>query len=168
MEPVYVRHIPRLIRDRWIQILDTKDGNRVITAIEILSPGNKAAGKLNRRYRRKLERYTEAGVNIVEIDLLRSSRKRLEVRTEELPPGQANHVAGRVPVVPVQRVRVSRARLMLQFESAPNLACADHMVARSDKAAARRLALRDHSATRPPRATFGSRKRKAAGRRYAR
>lgn len=86
VEPVYVRHIPRLIRDRWIHILDTKDRNRVITAIEILSPGNKAAGTLNRRYRRKLERYTEAGVNIVEIDLLRSSRKRLEVRTEELPP----------------------------------------------------------------------------------
>ena len=84
--PVLVRHIPRLVRDRWIQIVDTTDHNRLITAIEILSPGNKAAGKLNRRYRRKLERYAEAGVNVVEIDLLRSSRKRLEVKTEELPP----------------------------------------------------------------------------------
>lgn len=83
--PVFVRHIPRIVRDRWVQIIDTRDRNRLITAIEILSPGNKAAGKLNRRYRRKLERYEEAGVNVVEIDLLRSSRKRLEVKTEELP-----------------------------------------------------------------------------------
>ncbi len=86
VSPVYVRHIPRVVRDRWVQIIDTTDHNRLITAIEILSPGNKAAGKLNRRYRRKLERYAEAGVNVVEIDLLRSSRKRLEVKTEELPP----------------------------------------------------------------------------------
>lgn len=84
--PIFVRHIPRVVRDRWVQLIDTTDQNRLVTAIEILSPGNKAAGTLNRRYRRKLERYTEAGVNIVEIDLLRSSRKRLEVRTEELPP----------------------------------------------------------------------------------
>lgn len=84
--PVRVRHLQRLIRNRWVELIDTTAGNKVITAIEILSPGNKAAGKLNRRYRKKLRRYMEAGVNIVEIDLLRSSRKRLEIRLEELPP----------------------------------------------------------------------------------
>jgi hypothetical protein len=57
----------------------------VVTAIEILSPGNKRSGRLNRRYRRKLNTYIEAGVNVVEIDLLRSSRARLPMRRESLP-----------------------------------------------------------------------------------
>lgn len=84
--PVRVKHLQRLIRNRWVELIDTTAGNKVITAIEILSPGNKASGKLNRRYRKKLLHYIEAGVNIVEIDLLRSSRKRLEIKVEELPP----------------------------------------------------------------------------------
>ncbi len=33
--------------DRWVQIIDTADGNRVVTAIELLSPANKAAGPRN-------------------------------------------------------------------------------------------------------------------------
>jgi hypothetical protein len=85
VEPIVVYHQPSRERNRWIEIIDTSEGNRV-TAIEILSPGNKSAGKLNRKYRRKLERYAEAGVNIVEIDLLRSSRDRLVVPENEIPP----------------------------------------------------------------------------------
>jgi hypothetical protein len=86
VEPVIVRYIPEVERNRWVEIIDTTAGNRVVTVIEILSPGNKLSGGLNRRYRQKLARYVEAGVNVVEIDLLRSSRERLAVRTEELPP----------------------------------------------------------------------------------
>ena len=66
--------------DRWVQIIDSKAGNRVVTVIEILSPSNKAAGKANERYRTKLESYMNAGVNVVEIDLLRSSRSRLIIK----------------------------------------------------------------------------------------
>jgi hypothetical protein len=65
--------------------VDTRRGDLVVTAIEILSRGNKVAGLLNNRYRRKLAGYMQAGVNVVEIDLIRSSRKRLEITTEELP-----------------------------------------------------------------------------------
>jgi len=81
VEPIVVRHIPAVRRSRWVEIIDTTVGGRVVTAIEILSPGNKRSGRLNRLYRRKLE----AGVNVVEIDLLRSSRARLPVRRESLP-----------------------------------------------------------------------------------
>lgn len=84
--PLVVRHGPKTHRNRWVEIIDTTAGNHVVSVIEILSPGNKSAGPLNRLYRRKLRRYIEGGVNIVEIDLLRSSRKRLEVKAEELPP----------------------------------------------------------------------------------
>ena len=85
VEPIAIRHIPALQRNRWIQIIDTADGNRVITVIAILSPGNKSSGKLNKRYRHKLERYNQAGVNIVEIDLLRSSRNRLLITAADIP-----------------------------------------------------------------------------------
>jgi hypothetical protein len=60
--------------DRWVQIIDTRDGNRVVSAIKILSPGHKAAGKLNRLYRRRVRDYARAWVNLIEIDLLRSRR----------------------------------------------------------------------------------------------
>ena len=86
VEPLIIQHTPKILVTRWVKIIDVTDGERVVTAIEILSPGNKAAGTLNKKYRRKLRSYIEAGVNVVEIDLLRSSRKRLEIRTEELPP----------------------------------------------------------------------------------
>lgn len=86
IEPVLIRHPPTVMRQRSVEIVDTTSGNRVVTAIEILSPGNKSAGRLNKLYLGKIDRYQEAGVNIVEIDLLRSSRRRLPVKTEELPP----------------------------------------------------------------------------------
>jgi hypothetical protein len=72
---------------RWIQIINTRDHDRLITAIEVLTPGNKAVGKLNRQYNRKIERSIDAGVNVVEIDLLRSTRERLILPAWVLPPG---------------------------------------------------------------------------------
>jgi hypothetical protein len=85
LKPVAVRHVRRAKRRRWVEILDTSDSNRVVTAIDILSPGNKSLGKLNRSYRKKLAQFLDAGTNVVEIDLLRSSRKRLSVPTSEIP-----------------------------------------------------------------------------------
>ena len=85
VEPIVVRHIPAVQRSRWVEIIDTTAGGRVVTAIEILGPGNKRSGRLNRLYRRKLNTYIKAGVNVVEIDLLRCSRTRLPVRRESLP-----------------------------------------------------------------------------------
>jgi uncharacterized membrane protein YqiK len=70
------------VTNRWIQIIDTTSGNRVITAIEILSPWNKMPGKLNEGYIKKLEDYRRGQVSLVEIDLLRHPRRgRLVVKT---------------------------------------------------------------------------------------
>jgi hypothetical protein len=71
--------------DRFVQIVDVRSGNRVVSVIEILSPGNKEAGRLNESYRRKLEDYARGGVNVVEIDLLRGPRNRLEIGQQDLP-----------------------------------------------------------------------------------
>jgi uncharacterized protein DUF4058 len=72
--------------DRFIQILDSTSGNRVVTAIEVLSPWNKGPGRLNKDYLRKLDDYARGGVSIVEIDLLRyPPRDRLQVGQVDLP-----------------------------------------------------------------------------------
>ena len=84
-QPLLVTPVVSVRRDRWVEIIDTSAGNRVVTAIEVLSPSNKSRGRDNDAYRRKLDRYTEAGVNIVEIDLLRSSRQHLLIRSDLLP-----------------------------------------------------------------------------------
>ncbi len=85
VEPVVFERISALERERWVQIIDTANGDRVVTVIEILSPGNKTAGSFNRRYRQKLDQYARAGVSLVEIDLLRSSRARLTITNGDVP-----------------------------------------------------------------------------------
>ena len=56
---------------RHIEIIDPNSGNRVVTAIEVLSLANKSSDG-RRSYRQKQRDYIEGGVNLVEIDLLRS------------------------------------------------------------------------------------------------
>jgi hypothetical protein len=70
---------------RFVQIIDVTSGNKVVTVIEVLSPWNKQASQLNRDYRQKIEDYSSAGVSIVEIDLIRSSRNRLRITGGEVP-----------------------------------------------------------------------------------
>ena len=85
MEPVLIDLAERPPFDRFVQIIDVSSGNRVVTVIEVLSPWNKRGGRLNEEYRRKVEDYADAGVNVVEVDLLRSARGRLPVGQEDLP-----------------------------------------------------------------------------------
>jgi hypothetical protein len=85
IEPVAVHiELPELF-DRFIQIVDVSAGDKVVTVIEILSPWNKAAGTLNQKYMEKLAGYQAARINIVEVDLLRSSRRHLPVSHEIIP-----------------------------------------------------------------------------------
>jgi hypothetical protein len=71
---------------RWVQVIDTADGNRVVTAVEVLSAANKAPGPGNVAYLLELDDYRRGSVSLVEIDLLRyPTRARLPLRTEDLP-----------------------------------------------------------------------------------
>ena len=63
--------VPEPEVDRHIEIIDTASGGRVITAIELLSPTNKVPGAGRRAYRSKQQAFVSAGVNLVEIDLIR-------------------------------------------------------------------------------------------------
>jgi hypothetical protein len=62
------------IRQPYIEILEPAAGNRLITAIEVLSPDNKAAGVGRKRYMRKKPELRKGGANFVEIDLLRDGK----------------------------------------------------------------------------------------------
>lgn len=57
--------------ERHVEIIDRNSGNRVVTAIELLSPVNKCKGPGRGAYERKQKEYIDAGVNLVEIDLIR-------------------------------------------------------------------------------------------------
>ncbi|MBX9581931.1 MAG: DUF4058 family protein [Gemmataceae bacterium] len=61
---------------RYIGVTD-KDDNRVVTVIELLSPSDKGKGTRKDRanYLAKREEYFGAGVNLVEIDLLRTGSR---------------------------------------------------------------------------------------------
>ena len=87
VEPIVIRRSESPLLERWVQIIDVSSGNRVVTAIEFLSPWNKAPGRLNRQYLKKLGDYAKAGVSVVEIDLLRyPPRSRLAVTEADIPP----------------------------------------------------------------------------------
>lgn len=86
VEPIVITYHEEHITEPWVQIIDSRQGQRVITAIEVLSPWNKAPGRLNTMYRRKLSDYRRGDVSVVELDLLRQPpRTRMAVRTEDLP-----------------------------------------------------------------------------------
>ncbi len=83
--PVVVEFPPEPAVERWLEIVDTLAGNRVVTAIEVLSPANKIVGEASRAYQRKVADYAAASVHLVEVDLLRSSRARLRLPRTALP-----------------------------------------------------------------------------------
>jgi hypothetical protein len=84
--PVLVEFPDDFFTHRWVQIIDVRDGGKLVTVIEVLSPWNKAAGRTNKQYMDKVEEYLSSDVNFVEIDLLRGSRQHLHVPHEAIPP----------------------------------------------------------------------------------
>ena len=71
-----------------VEILDTKLGEKVVTAIEVLSPENKRSGDGMAQFRRKQQEYRSAKVNRVEIDFLREGRRMFEFSPQVLTLGK--------------------------------------------------------------------------------
>jgi hypothetical protein len=84
IEPVIVEvSLPET--ETYIHILEAGPGQRLVTVIEILSLANKLPGEGQRLYRQKQAELRQAGVNLVEIDLLRRGRRVLAVPASEVP-----------------------------------------------------------------------------------
>jgi hypothetical protein len=85
-EPVRIRRRSPPQTLRYIQIVDLQAGRRVVTAIEFLSLANKATEAGRKQYFAKQRELLDAGVNLVEIDLLRSGKWVLAAEHELYPP----------------------------------------------------------------------------------
>lgn len=71
--PVRVRKTHSEFRQSFLEIFD-EEHHRLITGIEFISPTNKAKSEGRRLYLQKQKELTAAGVNLVEVDLLRGGR----------------------------------------------------------------------------------------------
>lgn len=74
-EPVVLTLPDEEAEETFLEIRDADDGDRLITAIEVLSMDNKRASLGRRKYQRKVRKLRRGGVSLVEIDLLRSGRR---------------------------------------------------------------------------------------------
>jgi hypothetical protein len=71
--------------ERHIEIIDTSDGGRVVTAIEVLRPANKVGRVGRKAYKCKQREFLDAGVNLVEIDLIREGEFVMAAPEDHIP-----------------------------------------------------------------------------------
>jgi hypothetical protein len=79
------------VHEPLIHIIEPAGGNRIVTAIEVLSPDNKAPGPGRDSYLQKREEFWNAEANLVEIDLLREGELTVRVSSEKLAALQPWH-----------------------------------------------------------------------------
>ncbi len=84
-EPIVIELRDDPITEAYLEIIDTTSGEKVVTAIELLSPTNKLPGDGNDLYTRKQREYRAAKVNQVEIDLTRSGNRDLVFPMNRIP-----------------------------------------------------------------------------------
>lgn len=79
----------RLEGNRYIKVID-RARDRVVTVLELLSPSNKARGPDRDAYLMKRNEYLAAGLNVIELDLLRSGQR---LPWGDKPPREADYYA---------------------------------------------------------------------------
>jgi hypothetical protein len=72
-KPVKVRKFKSEFRQPYLEIFD-KEGHKLITGMEFVSPTNKSKSEGRKQYRAKKKELQGTGVNLVEVDLLRRGR----------------------------------------------------------------------------------------------
>jgi len=81
-EPLVVELVEEEVRQPLIHIVEPAAGQRLVTAIEVLSPDNKRSGEGRDSYLRKRDELWQSTAHLVEIDLLREGTRTLRVSTE--------------------------------------------------------------------------------------
>jgi hypothetical protein len=82
--PLVVELFREEIREPVLHIIEPAADNRIVTAIEVLSPANKFPGAGRESYLKKQEELWYADTNLVEIDLLRAGEATVRVSDEKL------------------------------------------------------------------------------------
>ena len=72
--PLRVRATPEQLTEGFIEVIDVKSGNRVVTVIDVLSPTNKMPGDGFDQCRKNQRELCQSDANLVEIDLVRRGR----------------------------------------------------------------------------------------------
>ena len=72
--------------DPVVMVVDTTANFRLVTVIELLRAPHKVPGEFHDAYLGRLRRYAAEGVNVVEVDLLRSPRIGMAVSRSTLSP----------------------------------------------------------------------------------
>jgi hypothetical protein len=85
-EPVIVEWAGEPATETFLNILEAGPGHRLVTVIEVLSLANKLPGEGQRQYRQKQRELRDAGVSLVEIDLLRRGERVLSLPPARIPP----------------------------------------------------------------------------------
>jgi hypothetical protein len=85
IKPVIVEYLGEPATETFLNILEAGPGQRLVTVIELLSLANKLTGEGQRQYRQKQQELRDAGVSLVEIDLLRQGRRVLSVAPSRIP-----------------------------------------------------------------------------------
>jgi hypothetical protein len=85
-EPLLIHLDIEPVTEGYVEIVDVKSGHRVVTAIEVLSPTNKRSNEGQRLYLQKRADQQSAGVNTVEVDLLRGGKRVLMIAPDQVPP----------------------------------------------------------------------------------
>lgn len=70
---------------RSVRVIDTTSGNRVVTALEFLSPANKTSQRGRDAYRKKQQDLLQGGVNLVEVDLIREGQYVIAAPASSVP-----------------------------------------------------------------------------------
>lgn len=73
------------ITRRHVEIRDQSIGGEVVTAIEVLSPTDKSCPENRSKYKQKQREYLHDGVNLVEVDLIRSGEHAISPPQQSIP-----------------------------------------------------------------------------------
>jgi hypothetical protein len=85
-EPLLVDAEREALTEGFIEIIDARSGNRVVTIVEVLSPTNKLPGEDRKAYERKQADIVRSDTNLVEIDLLRCGKHLVAVPLQNIAP----------------------------------------------------------------------------------
>jgi len=102
---------------KFVKIVDGSR-NRVVTAIELLSPSNKTRGEGLEDYLAKRNEYVASGTNLVELDLLREG-ERLPVGRPKLPNADYYSFCSRADMFPTMQLWAWTIRDPLPFLPIP-------------------------------------------------